>query len=339
MTLKLLPVDIVAHIRQLLVLHDCVIVPDFGGFVANYRPAEINFSRNSFAPPSKQIGFNQNLSGNDGLLIGHVSERTGMGYVDARRLVAGFVKSVQEKLANGKKVVFEEIGVFRFDRQKNLQFEPGHTLNYLIDSYGLSWFTASPLEGYDVRKKIRKFRDQPPARKQQSRVLRRVLIGIPVLVALALVPLKIHYIDHLDIDLSSLNPLKKKNHQVLVEKTAETTSASVDFMEAAENMEKQVETELPDVQASPQIVEISEKIPETAEPRYYIIAGSFRSESNARTLQTDLRSAGYETLLLDAPNGLYRVSLAGFSDRDTALKELSAIRQLPGKESVWLFTR
>ena len=46
----------VAHyISELLFLHDCVIVPDFGGFVGNKKSAQLNKTTGTLTPPSKQI--------------------------------------------------------------------------------------------------------------------------------------------------------------------------------------------------------------------------------------------------------------------------------------------
>ena len=39
------------HISELLFEHDCVIVPDFGGFVCNYAPARIDPVKHLFEPP------------------------------------------------------------------------------------------------------------------------------------------------------------------------------------------------------------------------------------------------------------------------------------------------
>ena len=36
------------HISGLLYDHDCVIVPDFGGFVGNMRPARLDGTRHRF---------------------------------------------------------------------------------------------------------------------------------------------------------------------------------------------------------------------------------------------------------------------------------------------------
>ena len=37
-------IDVTAYIKELLFKHDCVILPDFGGFIGNYTPAGIDHS-------------------------------------------------------------------------------------------------------------------------------------------------------------------------------------------------------------------------------------------------------------------------------------------------------
>jgi hypothetical protein len=57
------------QIIDLLFEHDCVIIPGFGGFVAQYSSASFEEISQSFVPPSKSILFNKNLINNDGLLL------------------------------------------------------------------------------------------------------------------------------------------------------------------------------------------------------------------------------------------------------------------------------
>jgi len=56
------------HIFELLFQHDCVILSDFGGFVANYVSAKVDNSTQRIFPPAKTVIFNKYLSNNDGLL-------------------------------------------------------------------------------------------------------------------------------------------------------------------------------------------------------------------------------------------------------------------------------
>ena len=48
--------EITKYIQELLFVHDCVILPGFGGFVANYRPAKIDENQQIVHPPSKDSG-------------------------------------------------------------------------------------------------------------------------------------------------------------------------------------------------------------------------------------------------------------------------------------------
>jgi nucleoid DNA-binding protein len=129
--------DITAFIRELLFSHDCVIVPGFGGFIGNYNPARIDKSTSTFYPPVKQISFNRNLSHNDGLLVGRISESAKVNYGDARNLVEEYVASLKKKLEKGEKIVFDNIGSFINNQEGNIQFEPDTSVNYHLDSFGL----------------------------------------------------------------------------------------------------------------------------------------------------------------------------------------------------------
>ena len=63
------------YISELLFLHECVIIPEFGGFVGSRKSAELNKFTGTLSPPSKQILFNPNLKSNDGLLVAHIANK------------------------------------------------------------------------------------------------------------------------------------------------------------------------------------------------------------------------------------------------------------------------
>ena len=46
---------IAKYINDLLYRYDCVIVPNFGGFITNRIGAKVNPFTNNFYPPTKQI--------------------------------------------------------------------------------------------------------------------------------------------------------------------------------------------------------------------------------------------------------------------------------------------
>ena len=69
------------HIEQaigdLLLRHNCVIVPAFGGFVAEQLSAKIDYDKGVMTPPRKALLFNKQLVSNDGLLINEFSRSKG----------------------------------------------------------------------------------------------------------------------------------------------------------------------------------------------------------------------------------------------------------------------
>ena len=69
------------YISELLFLHDCVIIPEFGGFVGNNKSAVLNEITGTIFPPSKEILFNPNLKSNDGLLINKISISEGISNI------------------------------------------------------------------------------------------------------------------------------------------------------------------------------------------------------------------------------------------------------------------
>ena len=121
------------HISDLLYVHDCVIVPLLGGFVANYETAKIHPTQHTFTPPSKKIVFNVNLKNNDGLLANHISQQENTDYPQALKHIHNFVDRTTVQLKNGEKVVIADVGKLFLDVEHNIQFERDTNTNYLLE--------------------------------------------------------------------------------------------------------------------------------------------------------------------------------------------------------------
>ena len=134
------------HISELLFEHDCVIVPDFGGFVCNYAPARIDPVKHLFEPPAKKILFNKGLTRNDGLLAHHVSGKLKLSYSEALNSIAREVKRYKEDIEKDRRLPLENIGLLYTDEKGSLLFQQDNKMNYLADSFGLSAFYHLPVE-------------------------------------------------------------------------------------------------------------------------------------------------------------------------------------------------
>jgi nucleoid DNA-binding protein len=312
--------DITAFIRELLFGHDCVIVPGFGGFIGNYTPARIDKNSGTFYPPVKQISFNKNLNHNDGLLIGKISGFSNMTYGDTRNMIEEFVAELRSKLGKGEKIVFENIGSFVNNQEGNIQFEPDRNANYFLDSYGLESFQLLPLEGYDVRKRIIRHVEKDPVRQASRRkILWRAAVIIPLLSIIVIVPLKTELFKS-KIEATTMNPL--------VSAEFENNKVAVDEAKA-EDLESLNENIVPETKEPETPVSI---LPESStEDSFYVITGSFKSETNAMQQVNILRSEGFIPEIVSAPNGFYRVCAMMCTDMNTALsKKDSIIKKFPG---------
>ena len=123
------------HIFELLFQHDCVILSDFGGFVANYVSAKVDESTHRVFPPSKHVIFNKYLFNNDGLLAHKIIARDNISYEEALIEISKFVGEIQSSLSISKRFEIDNVGVLFLDPANNICFKPSST-NFLINSFG-----------------------------------------------------------------------------------------------------------------------------------------------------------------------------------------------------------
>ena len=106
-------VNLDKYIRELLLQHDCVILPGLGGFVANYRPATFDAFQKTAIPPSREILFNANLMHNDGLLYAHISRETEYRYKEVQAMAEVYFKTIKYEIGKGLKFSIKRFSALR----------------------------------------------------------------------------------------------------------------------------------------------------------------------------------------------------------------------------------
>ncbi|UYZ60254.1 HU domain-containing protein [Hymenobacter latericus] len=177
------------HIQHLLRDHDCVIIPDFGGLIADYEPARLHPVRHTLAPPAKRVAFNQALTRNDGLLVDAISRHCGIGTPQARQQVREAVANMQQELDEQQRTELPGIGVFRRAPGRGIDFEYTGQQNLLPASFGLPELTSRPVRATDAVLARERSRQAPepvlaPARR---RGLRKLAASALLAVSLGLV--------------------------------------------------------------------------------------------------------------------------------------------------------
>jgi len=300
-------VEISHYIKELLLLNDCVIIPEFGGFVANYKPATIE--NNQFFPPTKEIAFNNKLISNDGLLINYISEAEGLDYFSAKQKLDSFVEETMLNLEKNRNVYFEGVGYLHYDSRENLQFEPQLKQNLLVESYGLQNFSYEKLYQRQMPKPAFKieYREPVPVIFQQ-RKLKKLVIAIPLLIALALIPMK-------------------KNNEYL-------SKSDMGMWETLMQSTPVAPIQTPELNLTENTAFVAAT--EAEQLRYFIIGGSFKSEANANKYILQLKEQGYNGQNLGVFKGLNRVAIKGFVNMGDAQKELNSLLTKNPGSGVWI---
>ena len=125
-------------IGDLLLQHNCVIVPSFGGFVAQRTPAKIDSTKGVIIPPRKSVLFNKQLINNDGLLIAALSQANSIPYSEAAEEVQAHITEWEARLQMGGRITIDRVGNLFYDQERNLCFEQDRFYNLLLESFGLS---------------------------------------------------------------------------------------------------------------------------------------------------------------------------------------------------------
>lgn len=178
--------DLSPYIKQLLYRNDCVILPTFGGIMAQYASAQVHPIQNVFTPPHKTLAFNKSLTHNDGLLVSEIVRYTGVTYEAASVSIHQFVRKIESDLSGKGQAVIAGVGKFFYDVEHNLIFESFEENNYLANAFGFDRFIAKPV----MRREevIHQLENAAPKKKSRSRF---GWAGLGVLLALLLISLQI----------------------------------------------------------------------------------------------------------------------------------------------------
>ncbi len=350
--------DLTKSISDLLAVHDCVIIPGFGGFIGNYSPARIDPVHHIFSPPFKKLLFNINLNQNDGLLASHLSFSEGISYPDACKRIDEMVESYRHDLKSGKPFIIPEVGKITMGREGNIQFEQDKTINLLPDSYGLSTFISPPIERNSYKSvpgtiipadvKQRSGRHTILPRSLKWAAVFAIPIGLSAMIGVIQYDkFKSGQIN----DAGILNTIFSRfsSASLVDKKEAPSTSPEIKSpvsqvptvftIPADENLNGGYEENLdigqvPDTEAiQPSLQDIS------SGSKYAIIIGAFKIKENAVNLVADLNRREIPAAIFDrSRSGLYRVAIGTASSRQEA-EQLLAHTKTSEFHEAWLLEK
>lgn len=180
-------IELARHIEILLLENDCVIIPDFGGFIAHYQCACYSEEENLYLPPVRTIGFNPQLTINDGLLAQSYMQAYHTDFPDASRMIEKGVAELKESLYKDGRVEMHGIGTLYYNIHKSYEFHPNEDGVMSPMLYGLSSFSIRRLEQIRSTSAATAKELLPQPLKKKTIRFKREWIGNAVAVAVAVV--------------------------------------------------------------------------------------------------------------------------------------------------------
>jgi len=302
--------NLASYINDLLYRYDCVIVPNFGGFIANKVGAVLNEETQTFFPPTKKIGFNANLKHNDGLLANYIASAENISFQQANTFIDTEVYNWQTQLETEALEILK-VGVITKNEEKQLVFEPNTDVNFLTTSFGLSSVTSVSQERY--QEKVIPLHTSEEVKEASSE--NKVAGFIKYAAAAAIV---------LTLGTIGFNQYQKTQEQSFLVQQQEKVEQKI--QEATFVIDNPLPT-------------INLNIEKENTKMFHVVAGAFQSAKNADKKVSQLQNKGYKASVLGLNSwGLTQVAFDSYETKQEARQALEQIKT-KGFKDAWLLIK
>jgi hypothetical protein len=307
------------YIQELLYRYNCVVVPEFGAFLAQIRSAVLHRNTRTFDPPAKVISFNGQLTSNDGLLVSYMADAENSTYEKMLMAVREMSSQWKKELRDGKRLELANIGELWLNSSGKIQFQPDQKINYLTSSFGFTPLVAPKVTRETLKQEVVELEEKipfiitPEERRQWAiRPYLKYAAIFLLAVSTGLTGFRIYE------NSSQSLQLAREDAQQLVNKNIQEAT----FFNARP-------LELPALN-----LEVKKK----TKGVHHVIAGAFRFEENANKKVRELRAQGYPAEYLGKNSyGLHQVTYASFQKPEEALEYLHNIKRTVSADA-WLLS-
>lgn len=326
---------LVTHLERLLLVRDCVIVPNLGGFVVQSVPAAYDANKHLFRPMRKELLFNSTLKHQDGLLAESYMKQYQVDYRKAVSMIEEEVHVLLTRLNATREFDLSKIGCLRLGDEGQYVFQPAEDDFFSVESYGLPSFYFTPLS-------LLKKEDEPlfiPTPQQESRrkdiyirVNRNVLRTLGAAAAVTALVLLI------STPIKQVNPARYTASFIPTEITVPTEASvspdpTIPATEEVEMPAEVVEIQTA-VEAEPEVRPVAVKSGKT----YYAVIGSFPNETlGNKFISESVDKKQFPNVGFVIKDGKVRVYSDKFDNREAAEAYVNTLRGIEQYKNTWLF--
>ena len=325
-------------IKELLQLHDCVIFPNLGGFVAQYSPANFDEKKSVLSPPYKQILFNKNLVNNDGLLVNAFAQKNNISYEKALEGLRDLLLEINKNLKTENQHEFKGIGIL-YNSEGVLNFKQKSN-NLLSSSYGLMDLNV---DEFKMSSKSEKVIDLNSSKLLKPQIKNWAIAASVILVVFysAWIPIQTQLLkEGGEFNYSDLNPFtfKKANLVAIDEVKLHHPKKEIKAIQPIEKTSEKSNSIILKSELKNKINSAVIKNNQSGSKTFEVVIGSFTKELNAKNMIDKLKTKGISARKLKKENKLFRISVGKFLNKNNAKKLQKSISKRH-KISSWILTK
>ena len=338
-------IPLARHIESLLLQHDCVVVPGFGGFITNYVEAqpEQQDAMTVFYPPYRVVRFNQSLQQSDGLLVGSYMTAYDAAFPAAEKQMQRDVNEMVTRLYLDGSYELENIGLLRMDLTRHITLETAESGLTTPAFYGLSMLEIQSAEAVEAERKLKEAIElttivpvvTEPANEEEDNgtvtiSIRRRWVDIAISAAAAVL---LFFLFSYPMMHESATDDVVVASSVSTQVGAKATHS--DNAVAVQNAGKKQETPAP--KAEQPVQQPQTTVTET-KGKFAIVLASYVAEKNSLEYVADLAKAGFKEGRFERTGKVNRVLYGYYPTEEAANKALKELKE-QSKEFAegWIF--
>lgn len=184
-------IELAKHIEYLLLENECVVVPELGGFISHYQSAHYEETEGLYLPPIRTLGFNPQLTMNDGLLVQSYMQAYHTDFPDATRKIQQAVDKMKAQLYSEGVIEMHGIGTLHYNIRGLYEFHPDESgvlspSLYALDAFRIPLLGTETEPVMEIEEQVEP-QKQLTAKKQKEFHLDTRWIGHAVAVVIAAV--------------------------------------------------------------------------------------------------------------------------------------------------------
>ena len=337
--------DLILHLEYLLHSHNCVIVPNLGGFVVNTTPiAREGIS--AFYAPTTELVFNRDLTYDDGLLIESFMRVEKISSEAAHQKIKSAVKEIKDALRDKKELSLGDLGSFTMMDDHHFEYISAPFVR--PEHYGMATASLQPVLQLQPKVTESSIETEAEVKQPQRKQLWRNSTIAASVAAIAFFILLLFPIQDSTSHHQTAQVLNEKGFFSSKEKkgkdhTVQTSTPDHPITETSTIIEENL-LAMNSVVQEDAVVNNQEEPTQTEAvvakadtPQYYIIAGVYEVRSYADNMLNQLKEEGYTNASTFMKHGRINVYSEAYPTIEAAHNALNSMVQKSDKHNdAWI---